>query len=427
MSAVLRTESLRDAVAVLPENRLAGARRRALEHLLENGLPDTRDEDWKYTDLGRVVELSNAWLARRAASAAGIEAQASGAELTRAVDAIWLVVANGVVCEASLAAARGAGVDVRLLSESKPDIDYAAPLSALNAALLVDGLHIRIDGDSMPTKPLGIMVTDSAATSIGVTQARVEIEVGTGCTADIVEYQHSHGTAGHYANSVINMSLAADATVNYVRLQARALAHSQTGRLSVRLERDATFRQAAFDLGGALVRNDLSIDVVGAGAEARFAGLYLAAGTQHVDNHTRVDHRVGPARSAQHYRGIAAGKGRCVWNGKAIVHAGADLTDAEQADHNLLLSAGAEIDAKPELEIYADDVKCSHGTTVGQLDRNALYYLRTRGLDRRDAERLLTLAFARAIVDLTPIPAVEEWLAGLVTARVGTLIEEADA
>jgi len=188
--------------------------------------------------------------------------------------------------------------------------------------------------------------------------------------------------------------------------------------------RDARLNMASYDLGGGLVRNDVDIDLGEPGADAVFNGLYLAGDGQHIDNHTRVDHRVGPASSSQEYRGILNGRCRCVWNGKAIVHAGADGTDANQANHNLLLSEHAEIDAKPELEIYADDVKCSHGTTVGQLDDTALFYLRTRGLDKRQATQLLTHAFAADLVGRAPVAAAIDIINSLVEARLGDLIQE---
>ena len=143
-------------------------------------------------------------------------------------------------------------------------------------------------------------------------------------------------------------------------------------------------------------------------------------------NHTRVDHRVGPATSSQEYRGILNGKCRCVWNGKAIVHKNADGTDAQQANHNLLMSDKAEIDAKPELEIYAEDVKCAHGTTVGQLDETALFYLRSRGLDRQHAIRVLTHAFAADLVRRVPVNAAVEGISGIVEARLGELIQADD-
>ena len=194
----------------------------------------------------------------------------------------------------------------------------------------------------------------------------------------------------------------------------------QTAHLKVTTGRDATLRHFALDTGGRLVRNDLVIDIAKTGADVVFNGLYLADKGQHVDNHTRVEHRVGPARSNQEYRGIV--KGRAVWNGKAIVHEGADGTDAQQANHNLLLSQRAEIDAKPELEIYAEDVKCSHGTTVGQLDESAVFYLRTRCLDAEQARRLMTHAFAMGVASRCPIDACAAWVESRVESALNALI-----
>ena len=174
------------------------------------------------------------------------------------------------------------------------------------------------------------------------------------------------------------------------------------------------------------MRNDLDIRLAGRDSSASFCGLYLAGEQQHIDNHTRVDHLVGPAKSHQEYRGILSGAARCVWNGKAIVHAGADGTDADQANHNLLLSDKAEIDAKPELEIYADDVKCAHGTTIGQLDASALFYLRTRGLDESAARQLLTRAFAQKIVAMSPIESIQETISEMVADRVVELIDRGE-
>jgi Fe-S cluster assembly protein SufD len=181
-----------------------------------------------------------------------------------------------------------------------------------------------------------------------------------------------------------------------------------------------------FDLGGKLVRNDLHVEIEGKGAMAQFDGLYMADHGQHIDNHTRVDHKVGPANSIQEYRGILAGACQCVWNGKAIVHAGADGTDAQQQNHNLLLSEKSEIDAKPELEIYADDVKCSHGTTVGQLDEQSIYYLRTRGLNEPFARQILTRAFAGRIANKSPIPALHRLIAEMIDLRLNEIVARGD-
>ncbi|MEX1267218.1 MAG: SufD family Fe-S cluster assembly protein, partial [Woeseia sp.] len=165
-------------------------------------------------------------------------------------------------------------------------------------------------------------------------------------------------------------------------------------------------------------------EILEPGALVRMHGLYLADSDQHIDNHTRVDHRVGPAQSREEFRGILNGNARCVFNGKAIVHAGADGTDAEQSNHNLLLSANAEIDTKPELEIYADDVKCSHGATVGQLDDSAIFYMQSRGIDRDRAQHLLTRAFAGQILRHLPIDALQDHLVARIDERLDTLLEE---
>jgi Fe-S cluster assembly protein SufD len=188
--------------------------------------------------------------------------------------------------------------------------------------------------------------------------------------------------------------------------------------LDVRLGRDAELEHFGIDIGGGLARNDLALAIEGRNSTAILNGLYLAGPGQHVDNHTRTDHRVGPARSRQEYRGVLSGRCRAVWNGKAVVHRGADGTDLEQANHNLLLSEHAEIDAKPELEIYADDVKAAHGTTVGQLDERALFYLRTRGIGPARARRILTRAFAATVIDTVPIAALRELLGDKVEARL---------
>ena len=418
---LLSIDALRDAVARLPDDRLAPMRRDALEQLGATGLPTPRDEDWKYTDLASIIGLSNRWLASPDEETAGPEICGLIDAVRSQVDALWLVVSNGRVDAASLAACRDAGVAVSLLSDSEIALDSSLPLTQLNTALLRDGLALRIDTGLR--RPLGLLIADESAAGGSVSQARVEINMAPNSRADFIEYHVSAGNAGHYANCVVNLAVGAGAEANYVRLQNRHRAHAQTSRLNVRLDRDSRFNHCALDLGGAFVRNDLNLSIDGPGCAAAFDGLYLGGGDQHIDNHTRVDHRVGPAESRQEYRGIASGNARVVWNGKAIVHDGADGTDAAQANHNLLLSERAEVDAKPELEIYADDVKCSHGTTVGQLDETSLYYLRTRGLDRQFAQQVLTRAFAQAIIGRVPVDAVQANLAVLIEARLEQLLE----
>lgn len=419
--AALSIDDLREVVRQLPDNGLAASREAALAHLDEHGLPTLRDEDWKYTDLSALVDVSNRWLA------SGANRESSGVTgsairwITESIDATWLVIANGIVDERLVDTLEDSGIEVSRFSDAPSPFILEHPLADLNAALLQDGLRIRVTGPLK--KPIGVLVFDHAGTAIGVTQSCVEIDIAPGASAELIEYHVSDGDEDHYANSVVALNIGDNATVKHVRIQNRSIRHVQTSRTSIALGRNADLFMASYDLGGGLIRNDIDIDLSEPGANVAFNGLYLAGDGQHIDNHTRVDHRVGPATSSQEYRGILNGNCRCVWNGKAIVHKGADGTDASQTNHNLLLSEKAEIDAKPELEIYAEDVKCSHGTTVGQLDESALFYLRSRGLDKRHATQVLTHAFAAGLVQRAPVVGVREAVTGIVQDRLAQLIE----
>ena len=418
--AELAIDDLRSAVRSLPDNGLAGAREAALTHLAEHGLPTLRNEDWKYTDLSAAIEISNRWLRSGTATPTGSLLDERAAELVNNIDANWLVITNGVVVDQFVQQLDGSSLAVSRLSTATESLALERPLADLNVALLQDGLRIRITGDN--DKPLGVLFLDQADDDAGVAQSHVELEIASGSTAEVIEYHVSAGDADHYANSVLTLNIGANCNVKHVRLQDRRIGHVHTSRTSIALGRDSTLTMTGFDLGGGLIRNDIEIDLSETGAEVNFDGLYLAGDGQHIDNHTRVDHRVGPATSSQEYRGILNGKCRCVWNGKAVVHEGADGTDASQANHNLLLTEKAEVDAKPELEIYAEDVKCSHGTTVGQLEESSLFYLRTRGLSEQHAKQVLTFAFAADIVTRVPVDAFRDTVSAAVESRLAELI-----
>jgi Fe-S cluster assembly protein SufD len=422
-AAAIDKDLLEQAVGQLPLDALTPARREALSRFRETGFPTPRQEDWKYTSLAPAADLSNRWL--REGSAPPATPSASAREfaetLAAAIDANWILVANGIVAD-DLRRSPSPGRQVTFGSlaggKSPCGTSGSDPMSWFNAALLRDGLHLRIAAGATLDRPLGLLIFDDAGT---VSQPRIVVEAGDNARAEIIEVHASAGEGEQFANAVTEVSLAPGSALSWVRLQDRRPDHYQVGRLNVRLARDASFEHAAFDLGGGLVRNDIAVDIAEPGASVALHGLYLAGGRQHIDNHTRVDHRVGPAKSTEEYRGILSDRARCVFNGKAIVHAGADGTDAQQANHNLLLSDHAEIDTKPELEIYADDVKCSHGATVGQLDRNALFYLRTRGLNEEEAARALTRAFAATIVARSPVAAARTYLEHAVETRLRAL------
>jgi len=425
--SALQAELLQAAVAGLPADELSGVRNAALARFSASGFPTTRHEDWKYTSLSGAAALSNTWLQDMSAKA-GHDSAAVITGITQKIDAHWITIRNGAVDPGSLralAALAERGVEISRLADgvSENAINIDEPMSAFNAALLHDGLHIKVASGATPAKPVGILQADDGAAA--VTQVRVLVDVCSNAKLQIVECSVSGGNGRQFQNSVMQVALAEGAALDVARIQQREAQHLNVNRVTAQLARDASFDYGNVDLGGGLARNDIVADIAGAGAAVNLRGLYLAGGRQHIDNHTRVDHRVGPATSAEEYRGILGGRARCVFNGKAVVHAGADGTDADQSNHNLLLSANAEIDTKPELEIYADDVKCSHGATVGQLDPTALFYLRSRGLDEGQATQILTRAFAAAIAGRLPVACCHAYLAARIDEKLDALVSEA--
>ena len=421
------TALLERVVARLPADSLAPARKEALARFMETGFPTPRHEDWRYTNLAPAIDVSNVWLHDAAAGALEQEAdervQAFAEWLNTQIDAWWIVIANGVVHDGPLTRLREIApstLEVRSASAGDSGRLNAAdqPMTRFNTALLRDALRLEVGDGAELDKPIGLLMIDSAASTSTVSQSRVFIDIGANSRARFVEYHASIGENRQFANVVTELEVGPNAAVDFVRIQDRDTAHFQVGRLDAVLGRDSRLRHAAFDIGGALIRNDVAVDINERGASAELYGLYLAAGRQHIDNHTRVDHRTGPSGSIEEYRGILTDRSRCVFNGKAIVHEGADGTDAQQANHNLLLSDKAEIDTKPELEIYADDVKCSHGATVGQLDSTAMFYLRSRGLGHDEAAQVLTRAFAAGIIGKCPVPDARAAIESLVNRRL---------
>ncbi len=422
----LQQDVLEAAVTALPPDELSAVRQAAVASFAASGFPTTQHEDWKYTNLSGAAALSNSWL-QDIAAVSRPHAAAVDAEVTTQIDAHWITIANGLVDPESLRkldSLKKSGVTISRLADGVNEelISIEDPMSAFNAALLQDGLHIKAANGATLDKPVGILLVDD--NSVALTQVRVLLEVGDNAKLQIVECSLSTGTDQQFLNSVTQVVLSDRAELDFVRIQQRHKEHLNVNRFAARLERDAVLNYNNFDFGGELARNDIVAEIVGEGASVTLRGLYLAGGRQHIDNHTRVDHRVGPATSAEEYRGILNGRSRCVFNGKAVVHAGADGTDADQSNHNLLLSDKAEIDTKPELEIYADDVKCSHGATVGQLDQAALFYLRSRGLDKDQATQVLTRAFAATILGKLPIAECYDYVSAAMDQQLDALINE---
>lgn len=412
-----QVEALVAARPPAPRPWLAALNERGAHHFAAGGLPHTRLEDWKYTSL---ADLPAPLRAAGAADAARLDA-AAVADLPLAADtALRVVLVNGVVrADLSSLDALPTGLAVRplaTLAEAPALLDgpaAAVPLSALNAALLADGLLVEVAADADPGLPLHIVVVADDADGALLTSPRIAIRVGPHGRLRVIEEYLGHAASGGVVNTLCEVVLDAGAQLHHHRLQGQPAASHHLGRIDVEVGRDAGYHSDVVSFGAALGRLDLDVVLAGGGARCVLNGLFVADGSQHVDHHTRVEHRVGDTHSEETYRGILDGASRGVFNGKVIVARDAQHITARQASHNLLLSREAEIDTKPELEIYADDVSCAHGATVGELDAAALFYLRSRGIPAAAARALLTYAFARAAIEHVPLDS----LRGLVERR----------
>jgi Fe-S cluster assembly protein SufD len=227
-----------------------------------------------------------------------------------------------------------------------------------------------------------------------------------GSDAQIVESYLGLGPGAFFVNAVTELVAGAESMVHHYRLQPQGEGVFHVGTLAARIERNANFFAHALTLGGLLVRNNVHVVLDGEGSQCTLNGLYLIDGRQHVDNFTEIEHVKPRATSLELYKGVVSGHGKGVFNGKILVHKDAQKTNARQTNKNLLLSEHAVVNTKPQLEIRADDVKCSHGSTIGQLDRDALFYFRSRGIGLTEAQSLLCTAFASEVVQRVKIPAL---------------------
>ncbi|MFW2405079.1 MAG: Fe-S cluster assembly protein SufD [Gammaproteobacteria bacterium] len=416
----LSTEASQAAVAAIEEAYRSGPDARALPGWLDGprgdalaafvraGFPSPRAEEWKYTNLAELISSSAERLTRGSGTVDPDRVVQLLNRIPRRTGDHTIVIANGRF-EAGLSSLPDAndGIRISTLTDaseadrtryaawlSEAARDGASPFAALNAAFVQDAVIVDVGNDAHIANTLHVVFATDSATAH--TQTRVLISAGQHSSANVIEHHVGEGDA--WKNTTTDIECAESSRLTYVKLQDESAQTDHIAAQEVRLAANSVFRSAQFDLGARLSRNDLGVRLMGPGASAEMFGLFLADGHRHVDNQTRIDHEAGDATSLEHYRGIMNDRGRGVFNGKIIVHDGADGTDAQLNNRNLLLSRTAEIDTKPELEIYTDDVKCAHGATTGQLDELAMFYLRARGIPARVAKHMLVIAFAREIL-----------------------------
>ena len=289
------------------------------------------------------------------------------------------------------------------------------PFAALNTSGFVDGAFIHLARGAVVEQPIVLLFLAVGDDEPTWTAPRTVIVAEPTSQATVVEHYASSG-GETLSLPVTELHLEQAAVIRHVRLQEEGPQARHIALQRSRLDRDARLESVAVTLGAALSRVDLDAELAGPGAHASLDGLYLVEGSQHADTQLQVRHAAPHCTSHELYKGILDGSARAVFNGRIIVDPDAQKTDAIQSNRNLLLSKGALVNSNPQLEIFADDVRCTHGSTVGRLDEDAVFYLRSRGLDRAAAESLLTYAFAAEVVQTIPVDAVRERVEGHLAA-----------
>lgn len=356
-------------------DHIAELRQRGAKAFAAHGLPHKRLEQWKYTPLQALAPAIDS--PRSVAPALEGDLKGPGLSVMPIRDAL-------------------ATEDPELTALLQA-LDAQAPadaMAALNNAELQQGLLIRVDAGVDAGR---LTLRWPLAAGAGLAHSRVCILLGKDAALDV--FERFDGATQGALNLVTQVDLAPGARLEYARLQADCPATALVTRLETRQAAGSRWRFTGLDVDGALVRHDLRAQLQGAGADCALLGVYLPSGASHLDNHLEIEHQAPGCTSRQFYRGVARDQGKAVFNGRVHVHPGADGTEARQSNANLLLSEHAEVFTKPELEIEADEVVASHGATVGQLDEDAVFYLRSRGLDEAAARQLLTSAFCQAVLD----------------------------
>lgn len=410
-----------------PAAWLDARRAAALERANALAVPTTRDEEWRFTDLTPLTKLQlQPATAAVKVSAADIAAHAVPEAAMR------LVFVDGIPAPAlAQQGALPAGVTVMALADAlkshaaliEPHLGKLAGhepagddlFIALNTAFLQHGVFIHLAKNAQLKAPIHLLFV-AAGNGVAV-YPRCLIVADTGAEACVIEDYVALGEEAYLTNAVTEIAVAPNASVRHIKLQRESQKAFHISTCAVTLGKDARFQSHAVTLGARLSRNNLNISQQGEGATVEIDGLALIGGRQLADTHTLMDHTQPNGTCRQTHKTIVGGAAHAVFNGKVFVREGAQLTDSSQQSRNLLLSDKAHVDTKPQLEIFADDVKCAHGAAVGQLDAEHLFYLKSRGLAEVQARNLLTYAFGAEIIDHIPVPSLVTELEKLVMAR----------
>ena len=405
----------------------------AIARFAELGFPTTKQEEWRFTSVAPIVDTRFSHLASPIPHPGLSEIRS----LLIGAGPRVVLVDGRYAPELSSPAGQPGGVQVGSLASAirnGPSGDLArehlarharwrdSAFAALNTAFLADGAFVHVPAGVALEQPLELLFLSSGASGTDgptVSHPRSLIVIERGAEAAVVETYAGLGDAVYWSNAVTEIVVGEGARAELYRVQREGPRGLQVATTHSRQERDTTLGVHVVTLGAALARHDITSVLAGTGAELILNGLYLLSDAQHADHHTVIDHAQPHCASHEYFNGVLAERAHGVFNGRIIVRPGAQRTDSKQTNNNLLLSTEARADSQPQLEIYADDVKCTHGSTVGPIDPTQLYYLRSRGLSTEAARGILTYGFGAEILDRMRQPAVREELDRLVRERLG--------
>ena len=385
------------------------------------GFPTNKSEEYKFTAITRKLEQN----IQDFGTAAPFEVTAEEVkkQLFAGYEGDVLVFTNGHF-QPSLSS-EVAGVEVAPLS-AKPETALGSiakaekdPFCAVNQAAFPDGIYISVPKKAVVEKPV-LLLNLNKANQGQVIQPRVWIEAGDFAEVTFIQHTVNLSREAYFSNRVTEIKGGLNSQIRFYKLQNEGKNAIEVSNTETDIQKDGRFTSVTISLSGEMVRNNLSLNILGSNSEGNMYGLYLLNGKSHVDNHTNVDHTIPHAESNELYKGILADQSRGVFNGKIFVRQDAQKTNAFQQNNNILLSEDAVVNTKPQLEIWADDVKCSHGCTTGQLDEEALFYLQARGIAKDQAKGLLLYAFAGEVLEHITDDSFREFCIALVQERLGS-------
>ncbi len=423
------------------ENRINGdsftavhnIRKKAIEFLSGEGFPTTRDEEWKYTNIKPITNIDFV-------PSDGDQDTSGSRELIEkysyeGLDCCQLTFVNGHFAgDLSRIKKMANGIKILSIREALQKNDpvlmkyisrYADEtwdsFTALNTAFLWDGVFIFVPDNQVLERPISILHLGLADKKPVLNMPRSLFVIGKNSQATVIETYAGAGSQPYFTNTVSEAIVDDNAGLEHFKVQVESDEAYHVSTIQVDQHRDSRYNSHAFSFGGKLVRNNINLVLKAEGIVSTLNGLYVGSGEQHIDNHTSIDHANPNCHSEELYKGVLDDHAHGVFNGKIFVRPDAQKTNAIQSNNCILLSENANIDTKPQLEIFADDVRCTHGATVGQLDEDAYFYMRSRGIDKAKARQLLIYAFASDVIDRVNSEPIRDKLSAMLAEKLHTV------